>query len=48
MLLQMYNQSLQLVADLLNQNEATDEEDLKKLTVEIMKGKIDELENYLA
>ena len=44
----MYNQSLQLVADLLNQNETTDEEDLKKLTVEIMKGKIDELENYLA
>ena len=44
----MYNQSLQLVADLLNQNETTDEEDLKKLTVEIMKKKIDELENYLA
>lgn len=43
----MYNQSLQLVADLLNQNEASDEEDLKKLTVEIMKEKIDRLENYL-
>ena len=45
--LQMYNQSLQLVADLLNQNEASDEEDLKKLTVEIMKEKFDRLENYL-
>ena len=30
----MYNQSLQLVADLSNQNETTDEEDLKKLNYE--------------
>ena len=45
--LQMYNPSLQPVADLLNQKETSNGEDLKKLTVEIMKEKIDRLENYL-